>query len=788
MGYTVKLSRGTSSIDLTTGRYSADFTPPRGMGVYVFDVRVLGASMAEMQAAKKDLEKFIQHPDDNANPLYLEWKPDTNIAAEPVWGQFGATKKAEVIEAYVDWWDNYNLTQQSAKGAKLIVTCTLGAIEGSRQLLANAKGGIVEDWIGTVDGISRGLMIPEGDTTNGNKSLNPIFGHATWNTGWTAGSGITAAKNTDPQFVLWGLNSAKLSASSATAADNVYYETINAGNTNKHTHTIYAILPDRSAISATHIQLFYNDAVQTTTYTAMGDGWYRLGCANFDGVSAATCDAGVAVKRNYTVYITGHQLEERAYATPFFYGDMLGDAWTGTPHESKSTRAASTLQLPTVNNILSNSVFRLIWRAGNASTDITSKYLYHDGTNIHADYSTATGKWTFAFLSSTGIALANTYDDTFAINDHRVFHVDLANTKVYVNGVSVGGTNNWAYQPMGANLYLGTDNSSANNINGTFVGLTGLYGNVTAAEVLADYTNIAQLIADGQPVDPIPYLWSASADGVVQNGDDGTNQNWAVVGGLQGDLPADVETKLVTTSNDVYISNLDFDYRKFIDPEFLSYFSATVDEISINTADTTLATVSMDNDEFEMVKGRYVSMMIRADEDAAGNNLVWRTGINPGGAYYYTPYEASVWIASASNDLSIDLSPNIALPGDEFMFNLLGINRAVSVRATAYRTVAGALTFRLQSAQVMPLPITRLNLISGNSASGILYVVDHAYEIDVSNNLAYNYHIASSDLLRFIPGRYNLLISYMGGEAAVSTAGAEMTYSSVYYKPRWSSM
>lgn len=784
MSYVVKFSRGTASIDLTTGRYSADFIPPRGQGVYTFEVRVLGASMAEIQRSKKDLETFVGDYGDRANPLRLEWKPDNNAGAEPVWGQFGATKKAEIINAYVDWWDDYQVTVYRPQGARLLVTCTLGAVEGARQLLANAKGGIVEDWIGTTDGTSRGIIIPEADATNGNKSLNPIFGHGTYNTGWTAGTGITETKNSDPNFVLWGLNSAKLTASSATVADNLYTENINPGNTNKHTHTIYAKLPNSGTVSSTQVVLYFNDAAQTTTYTAMGNGWYRLGCANFDGVNAATCDCGVQVKNNYTVYITGHQVEERAYATAFFYGDMLGGAWASTPHESKSTRAVSCLSLPTADifNYASGSI-RIIWRADRANTTYADDaYLLYLSADFNLYFEDTADQWSYKLVDSTGVI-----DDTFVAGDIVVIHLTWSpsGSSLYVNGISTDA--DYKTFALPTYLYIGSNATPAAHIGGTVMGLD-IYNHViTDAEALADYTNISQLIADGQPVDPIPYIWSASADGVVQNADADTNNNWAVVGGIQGDQPADVEANLAIGSNDIYISNLDFDYKNFIQPEFLSYFSSSVDEISINTADTTLVTISVDNDEFEMIKGKYISLMLRCDEDATGNNLVWRTGVNPGAAYYYTPYEASVWIASASDDLSIDLTPGIALPSDEFMFNYLGINRSLDVRATGYRTASGALTIRLQTAQIMPYPLLRLTNISGTAAAGILYIKDHAYEIDGSSNLYYNY-LRQGDLLQFIPGKYNMLISYVGGEAAVSTADATLTYSSVYYTPRWGTM
>lgn len=787
MAYQVKLSRGTSYIDLTSGRYAADFIPPREMGTYVFDVRILGGSSAELQRAKKDLEAFINFPDDIANPLYLEWKPDNYAGAEPVWGQFGSTKKAEIIVAYVDWWDNYQLTQYGNRGGKLIVTCNLGPIEGKRQLLANAKGGICEDWIGTTDGTSRGVQIPVADATNGNKMTNPIFGHSTYNNGWTAGAGITVAKSANPPFVLFGLFSAKLTCNSATVADNEFTQSINVGNTNAHVLSCYAKLPDSSAISATQCALTYNGATITTTYTSVGNGWYRLS-GSLTGANAART-FGIRVVNQYTVYVDAWQLEEYDRATSFFYGDMLGCSWNSTPHDSKSLRATPVLGLSVGNTLLNNAAgtIRIIWKAPFANTVYTDpvNYLFYCGNNFRIYYGAINDQWEY-FFGGGGVIVS----DTFVAGDIRIIHATWspAAINLYVNGTKNLISGAYEAATFASILNIGSSDTGTFPLNGTFMGFEILDHTMTDAEVAADYANVSQLIADGQSLGGIPYLWSASADGVVQNADDGTNQNWAVVGGIQGDLPADVEMRLITSTNsdDVYIGNLDCDYKRFIDPEFLTYYAATVDEISVNT-DTALATIPLDNDEFEIMKGRYLSVMVRGDEDATGNNLFWRTGVNPGGAYYYTDYLASSWIASASNDFSIDLSPQIALPEDEQLFNLIAINRAVTVTVHALRTPAGALTFRLQTAQIVPYPMVRLANISGGSATVKLYIKDRSYEVDSSYNLYYS-HETRGDLLRFVPGRYNILVSYIGREAIASTNDETLTYNLVMYTPRWSTM
>jgi len=203
MGYVAKLTKGTSYIDLNAGRYklAEDFVPPTTNvspfigqgGVKVgetaqprdwgFGVRVLGTSSAEVKRGADDLANFLRRAGDEAEPLYFEWKEDNNVSAEPVWGQFGATRRMEVVSGSVGYWESYAIADIRTKGAFVPVYLTVKPwAQGTRQLLATATGGICEDWIGTTDGRSRGLQIPEADTVNGNKMTNPVFGHGTWNT------------------------------------------------------------------------------------------------------------------------------------------------------------------------------------------------------------------------------------------------------------------------------------------------------------------------------------------------------------------------------------------------------------------------------------------------------------------------------------------------------------------------------------------------------------------------------------------------------------------------------
>jgi len=241
-----------------------------------------------------------------------------------------------------------------------------------------------------------------------NKLKNPIFGHATWNQYWAAGLDLNVALNVNPNYVLFGVNSAKVTRITA-GASRSFYQSIAAGNTNTHILSAYVKKADGSAVTASDLTLVYASAL-TTTYTALDDGWYMLS-ATVTGVAAATATGVAIVATGVDYYIGGIQLEEKAFATPLAHGGMgPGHAWTGVAHESSSTRVVTQVTYTGVtmpakwsigfwfkpwlipsdgastryllswvyngnNNLIVNmasSVLRAIWVAGGASTVIGS--------------------------------------------------------------------------------------------------------------------------------------------------------------------------------------------------------------------------------------------------------------------------------------------------------------------------------------------------------------------------------------------------------------------------------
>lgn len=341
--------------------------------------------------------------------------------------------------------------------------------------------------------------------------------------------------------------------------------------------------------------------------------------------------------------------------------------------------------------------------------------------------------------------------------------------------------------PVSGYLYFGSDETPANYIGGTFVDGQLFNGALTTAEVLADYNNIQPALSVNNTLSPILYNWTKDGDNIVDYmlTGDGNYSNIAVIGGVAGSALARTEIKAVIAgmnNADVYIGNLDVEYHKFINPEFLVY-EGSPSAITITTSDTTIATLSIDDDEFLLLAGKSVALMVRGDEDGA-NDIKWRLGISPGGAYYYGRYDPSVWIASSTN-VSNDLTPGLSMVADEELYRILGITRAVNVRVQGKRPT-GSAVFNLHSAQIMPFPMIRLiNTSASGIAPTILYLDGRAYEIN-SSALSYGYTVRGNrGEFGLLPGRYNLLVSYIGTEGVATDSGDTLTYSAVYVTPRW---
>lgn len=284
-------------------------------------------------------------------------------------------------------------------------------------------------------GSHQGVFLEEGTT---NKITNPSFEHSTYNTGWSIGTGATASENTTAPYYKFGSKSLKLVASADTNAT----ASINTGSTAVHTLSAYVYNGTSGAVGgtvdSTVAQLIYNGVGVGTTYTDTGGGWWRLNYSAAAGSGEQSY--GIQVKSGKTIYVDGVQLEQKAYATTYCDG-ALGDgySWSGTAHESTSSRQVGDLRYAAVNNIDADRGSLSVWIntdwnsadiiSGLRKTVISSNV---SGGNYLALYRHESGIWVFhPFTYSSGA-----HNSTLVTRgrwQHLVITWDGSQAIIYVN-------------------------------------------------------------------------------------------------------------------------------------------------------------------------------------------------------------------------------------------------------------------------------------------------------------------------------------------------------------------
>lgn len=185
-----------------------------------------------------------------------------------------------------------------------------------------------------------------------NVYTNPIYGAATFDTGWTAESGLTKAQETviipsmpSGQTVA---NAAKLTAD---GSNRTWTQSLTLTVATYADSCLVHQAVGNGAVTSADMVLYDEGAAVTTTFTDVsaqyGAGWYRA-TGSFTGTAGAATH-GVQVKAGKSVIVTCHQDELKAYATTPCAGSFgTGYAWTGSANASTSTRAISQAILPAI--------------------------------------------------------------------------------------------------------------------------------------------------------------------------------------------------------------------------------------------------------------------------------------------------------------------------------------------------------------------------------------------------------------------------------------------------------
>lgn len=571
MGYVARLRRGGRTLDLASGRYSVgdDFVPPTvseeiytasgssanalgggervglraGNRIWSFSLHILGDTIKEVRRAAHDLSAFLAWAGDDSYPVYFEFN-ESDAVPTPIWGQDG-TLRYEIVHGRLDFAGDgrYSVSASGAQGVPFnVVTLTIKPYAlGLPQTAAQAMGGVFHDIAGAASGIDRGVAVPY---NSGNAFTNPIFANPTWSAGWTEGANLDAYLNTNPEFVLHGIRSAKLQATGAT---RTFYSSLTL-TVSTYTLSFYAKRADGAAVDASTCVAHFNNANQTSSYLSVGDGWYRVSYTG--AASASSASYGVGLAAGQTVYVSGFQVENLGFATPLKYGDLYGCAWAGTAHASATTQTAGYLRVPLDENNynVGHGCIRSVVTFPTLGFGSNPVVFYESAGGLRIFYNIATSRFVFSdnVNSVTG-------GSALVAGETVVLHAcwSSGRLQLYVNGVSigVGGT----YTPATtapAYMYVGTSPTPANHQNHVFRDFAIFSDALTTEQVAADYARIAPIVADGQRVSSIPYLWTKDGDNGIDNYNDSTRDNWGVYQGVPGTAPAKVEYYLTGPGSD----------------------------------------------------------------------------------------------------------------------------------------------------------------------------------------------------------------------------------------------
>lgn len=808
----IKLTRGSAELDLNAAPFAVtrDFTPPspdtsynigRGTSAndmaggsvissrannrqFSFEVEILAKNASEASLDVRKLLSFVRTR--SSDPLYIEYRENTDIPI-PLWGQFGAPLRMEVVTIDVGQIsDDY--IQSMGYGFSVTISAEIKPFAvGLKQKLINASGGILEDDYGTVDGAARGLAIFEGTT---NKMTNPVFGHATYNNGWTTDATLIVSKNVNSSFCLPGLlQSTKV----ISISEGSFYQSINVGNTNAHSFSAYIMLPDGGTPTSSDMRIRYNSA-QSTKFQSLGSGLWLAYSDNIAGVASAV-PTGIVVYASRTIYLLGFQTEEKAYHTPLCYGDLLGNSWSGTMHASTSARVASILSATRTDEIIdiAQGAVSVVWKPYYSNTFATAEMFFSLTDSTAATY-TLRGYFEPAgdnFILYDGTNTIQTAAQAFNAGDtlYLTFVWGPSGLAIYKNGVSVASGATFTV-PGAANivkLFIGNQNGGP-IVNGTFIGFDIYPTQLTAAQALAIYNAQTAIISADGRVSSIPWLWTKDGDGIVDNCDDATRDNWCVAGGIPGNIDAETIFDMRLSSNlssigNLYLSN--FHTSAFINPSaFLTIdLSGVADANSSGGAHIAPTTDYMAGQGQNLLcllemSNREICSVSRAKTDI--NTVSFASYISAG---YKTLTSDYISAGMSTTDFTTLVAKTITLP------NYSIINQGDRVVGTPSIGIvfiaSSAVNIYVDFVSVLFRPIMKIN--GGAVTKDGIYttngkVTDYIVSSNIIANSDPNF---SGDIVELIPNKYNILLSFLGSATVVHTITRTITYAAVKITPRY---
>lgn len=556
-----RFRQGTKTFDLTTGEYSPgldlimqatqwahNISVGTSANIYnggglanskaenkdfEFSVRIMAIGRSAVDAAIKRLSNFLANFP--AGDMWFEFS-DLDVP-ETLWGQ--NLLRLKVLTANVGMGEEFGSYLAGRRANKAVVFLTVAPMPiGKTQRLASATGGVMVDVLGAADGVALGLRIMD---PTANKIHNPVFSHATtWDTDWNAGATLIVTQNMDPRFIYPGC-SCSAYVICKTGANRTYTETINVGNTNKHSLSAYVIRPDRGEVTSADLTIYYNTS-QTTSFEHLGNGIYCAYADNLDGINSAQA-MGILMANGRSVYLLGYQCEEKAFHTPLAHGDQLGCSWASTVGNSVTTRTEGRVRLTVAPDTFDSGSWsiRMIWQTAFASGFSQTRYLFSlgasnircyfdptdDSINVTDDTNTATTGTTTFYVGDVLDIVATGGPLGLTISYYNATHEQaFADVKDYAN-------------PGGQTyLYIGSTDAAAGQARGIIKAFETYSYQLTPTQVVNLQALYAPALKAGARGGNVPCLWTKDGDDILDNGYDATHDNRGIALDIPGNFPA----------------------------------------------------------------------------------------------------------------------------------------------------------------------------------------------------------------------------------------------------------
>jgi len=296
---------------------------------------------------------------------------------------------------------------------------------------------------------------------------------------WSASSGCSVSQSTGKS--LHGTYSGNMTSTAACRVfQTVDLSEVTAGT--KHQVSAYVWRNEASywgADISTSIASLYartDDGLTplSTTYTPLGDGWYRL-TGEFDSTAVSTWDVGVylpSASRN--IYVDGIQVERSAANGSVYFPTTYVPTTT-----AEITRAGEKLSYPVPASYKSEKGgfsfwFKPQWTRA-ITSDNTDKYLLYIPNELRVRLDATNDRFSIDHWNGSAWVTTSTTSTT-DVTRYGWNHLSCGwywnYNRCYLNGNGYTSSASWTPQdPTGKTLYIGSDDAGAYQANAQIAGL-----------------------------------------------------------------------------------------------------------------------------------------------------------------------------------------------------------------------------------------------------------------------------------------------------------------------------